>query len=84
MNVADHDSGCSDIVVGSGMQTARELAPVHELGHQGRGDSRRAQLLGKQSIDFSTASWFEILKKSMWHGGSVYDAWLTATSAQVS
>jgi hypothetical protein len=38
----------------------------------------------KASGGHSSSSVKSFLKKTIWHGGSVYDAWLNAVAAQVS
>lgn len=38
----------------------------------------------KPSGGHSSSSVKSFLKKTIWHGGSVYDAWLNAVAAQVS
>ncbi|CAN5975148.1 unnamed protein product [Sphagnum jensenii] len=37
----------------------------------------------KSKINFSSLGWKQILKTSIWHGGTWFDAWITAVAAQV-
>ncbi|CAK9234078.1 unnamed protein product [Sphagnum troendelagicum] len=37
----------------------------------------------KSKINFSSLEWKQILKTSIWHGGTWFDAWITAVAAQV-
>lgn len=37
----------------------------------------------KSKINFSALGWKQILKTSIWHGGTWFDAWITAVAAQV-
>ncbi|CAM6074186.1 unnamed protein product [Sphagnum tenellum] len=37
----------------------------------------------KSKINFSSLEWKQILKTSIWHGGTWFDAWITAVAAQL-